>query len=174
MVVFTCYFILNERKKMAGHVNIGIPEKNRKEVCKLLQVILANEYVLYTKTLNFHWNVEDRQFHDFHAFFKDQYEMLFIIVDDVAERIRSLGTKSHGSLTEFSKTTTLKEKAVDGMDGIEMIAQLLKDHETVIQQLREDQDTAMELGDQGTNNFMIGLIEKHEKTAWMLRAHLVK
>lgn len=159
---------------MTVHVNIGIPEKNRAAVCKFLQVLLSNEFLLYTKTLNYHWNVEGRQFHDFHEFFKEQYEQMLDIVDEVAERIRKLGHKSYGTMGQFLKVTTLEEHHADKMSDLEMIKDLLHAHEAIIQELRKDQDKAMELGDQGTNNFLISMIESHEKMAWMLRAHLVK
>jgi starvation-inducible DNA-binding protein len=155
-------------------MNIGISEKNRKEICKRLAVLLANEYVLYTKTLNYHWNVEGRQFHDFHAFFKEQYEQLFPIIDDVAERIRSLGIKSISTLHDFLKHAALKEDTKYELTDLAMIKNLLQDHEAIIEQLREDQQIVMDLGDQGTNNFLVGLMEIHEKRAWMLRAHLAK
>ena len=154
--------------------HIGISDKNRKEICKVLQVLLSNEYLLYTKTLNFHWNVESPHFHDAHAFFKDQYEQLFVIVDDVAEKIRSRGLKSFGSAQDFIKHATIKEETKYNLNFFQMVQELLNDHETIIRELRKDQEAVMELNDQGTNNFLIGIMETHEKMAWMLRAHLVK
>ena len=82
-------------------VEIGIPEKDRKGVAELLNVLLSDEYVLYSKTRNYHWNVVGPQFNDLHKFFEAQYEALNDIVDDVAERARALGGRSFGSLAEF-------------------------------------------------------------------------
>ena len=74
--------------------NLGIADKDRDGVVKLLTGILADEYVLYTKSRNYHWNVVGLQFNDLHKFFESQYEELNDIVDDVAERARSLGGKA--------------------------------------------------------------------------------
>lgn len=154
-------------------IDIGIDEKKRSEMAQHLNALLANEYALYTKTLNYHWNVISPHFGALHAFFKDQYEKLFDNIDDVAERVTSLGLKAHGTLTEFAKNKTLQEFPANYPSDKEMIKNLLVDHEAIIKQLRQDIDLSVELNDMGTNNFLAGLIEKHEKMAWMLRAHLV-
>lgn len=152
--------------------NLGISEQDRRTMAKHLEVLLANEYVLYTKTLKMHWNVEGKHFGALHAFFKEQYEQLFVINDDVAERIRALGFHSTGTLTEFLKQTTLREAPGENPADLGMIEALLLDHEEIIRQLRKDADIATELHDTGTNNFLAELLETHEKMAWMLRAHL--
>ncbi len=155
-------------------IDIGIDKNNCKQVAEILNKILANEYVLYTKTLNFHWNIEGRQFHDLHKFFEHLYEQLLDINDDVAERVRSIGFKSFGTLSEFSKHTTLPEGPGDYPEALSMISILLADHETIIKQLRLAVDSTLNLGDAGTSNFLTDLMEKHEKIAWMLRSHLAK
>lgn len=152
---------------------IGIREGNLKAVADVLNELLADEYVLYTKTRNYHWNVVGPQFNDLHKFFETQYEALDEIVDDVAERVRSLGGRSHGTLAEFLKQARLREHPGESPDSRAMIANLLADHEALIRSLRTDQETVAEKhGDMGTNDFLIGLMEKHEKMAWMLRAFL--
>ncbi|MEX0940327.1 MAG: DNA starvation/stationary phase protection protein [Candidatus Babeliales bacterium] len=153
-------------------IDIGIPENNRKEITIKLNVLLANEYILYTKTLNYHWNIVSRDFGALHKFFENQYEELFDIIDAVAERVRSLGFKAYGTLKEFIENTTLAEYPGKYPDDRTMIEHLLKDHETIIKQLRQDADLTMDLNDIGTNNFLTDILEKHEKMAWMLRAHL--
>ncbi len=150
--------------------NIGLSAKTRKEVGKLLNTLLSDEYLLYTKTLKYHWNVHGMVFHDFHALFKDQYEQLLDIADDVAERARALGEDAFGSMAEFSKHARLKEEPGKIPDAHGMIKQLLADHETIIRNTRHDLETCEKLGDMGTNNFLTDLMEKHEKIAWMLRA----
>ena len=154
--------------------NIGLSAKTRKEVAQILNELLADEFLLYTKTLNFHWNVHGIVFHDFHALFKEQYEQMLDIVDDVAERARSVGHSSFGTMTEFLKHTRLKEEPGKVPDALDMIKKLLADHEAIIRQIRKDLDTCEDLGDLGTNNFLTDLMEKHEKTAWMLRATATK
>ena len=150
--------------------NIGISAKNRKEVAKILNALLSDEYLLYTKTLKYHWNVQGIVFHDFHALFKEQYEQLLELADEIAERARALGEPAFGSMAEFLKHTHLKEEPGKIPDALGMIKQLLEDHETIIRQMRKDLETCADLGDMGTNNFLTDKMEKHEKIAWMLRA----
>ena len=109
-------------------------------------------------------------FHDFHALFKEQYEALFDIVDEVAERARAMGEPALGTMAEFLKHARLKEEPGKIPDALGMIKQLLADHETIIRQIRKDLEACEELGDMGSNNFLTDLMEKHEKIAWMLRA----
>jgi starvation-inducible DNA-binding protein len=155
------------------NVNIGIPGAKRDAVANVLNTLLADEYVLYTKTRNYHWNVVGPQFNDLHKFFESQYEALNDIVDDVAERARTLGGKALGTLVEFTKTTRLRERAGEYPDARGMIGDLLADHESIVKQLRADLVTALDKhGDAGTSDFLTGLMEKHEKMAWMLRAFL--
>ena len=150
--------------------NIGLAPKTRKEVAKILNNLLSDEYLLYTKTLKYHWNVYGMVFHDFHKLFLEQYEALLEIADEVAERARALGEPALGSMTEFLKHSRLKEEPGKIPDAHGMIKQLLADHETIIRQMREDLATCEKLGDMGTNNFLTEMLEKHEKFAWMLRA----
>ena len=153
--------------------NIGLPDKSRDAVVKVLNVLLADEYVLYTRTRSFHWNVVGPNFAELHAFFQAQYEALDAIVDEVAERARTLGGADAGSLGEFLKLTRLKESPAAPKDAPGMLGALLEDHEAVIQALRRDLALVDERhGDIGTNDFLTGLMERHEKMAWMLRAHL--
>lgn len=155
-------------------INIGLNEESRKQVAQVLNVLLADEYVLYTKTLKYHWNVVGHDFGPLHAFFKDQYEHLFTIVDDVAERVRAMDFPSYGTLQEFQKNTTLPENPGFNPDDMGMIANLLADHEIIIRSLRINIESTSELGDEGTSNFLTDLMEKHEKMAWMLRAFIQK
>ena len=152
---------------------IGLDKKVRDESGKLLNIILADEYLLYTKTYNYHWNVKGLMFNDLHLFFEKQYEQLEDFVDSVAERVRSLGIPALGTMAEFIKHSRLKEDAAGTvLSEKEMLANLLSDHEAIIRSLREDIDKTDEIGDMGTNNFVTDLMEKHEKMAWMLRSYL--
>jgi starvation-inducible DNA-binding protein len=152
--------------------NIGIGEKQRDNLGRILNALLADEFVLYIKTRRFHWNVVGSDFGELHKFFESQYEALDEIVDEVAERARALDTISAGSLQEFLKLTRLREQAGKNPDATGMLAALLVDHESVIRSLRKDLETADRLGDAGTNDFLTGLMEQHEKFAWMLRSYL--
>jgi starvation-inducible DNA-binding protein len=151
--------------------NIGIGEKERASLGKILNALLADEYVLYTKTRRFHWNVVGPDFSELHKFFEAQYEALDDIVDEVAERARALDVVAAGSLEEFGKLARLKEHAGKNPDAPGMLAALLDDHEAVIRTLRSDVERADDLGDAGTNDFLTGLMEQHEKMARMLRSY---
>jgi starvation-inducible DNA-binding protein len=155
------------------NTNIGITEKNLKTVAKQLTRLLADEFVLYTKTLNAHWNVEGKDFHSMHLFFESQYGQLQEIMDSVAERIRQLGHYAPATLKEFLALTQLTEKSGEKNDSQGYIKELTADHEGIIIFLRENINAfANEFKDAGTSDFITGLMEDHEKMAWMLRAHL--
>lgn len=152
--------------------NIGISDKNREKVSALLAPLLADEYVLQAKTRNAHWNVVGRDFHAMHLFFEEQYTKLAQVIDDIAERIRSLGGTAPGSLGAFLKLSHLKELDSRLEHSPYFVKALLADHETLIREMRAAAEQCQKLDDEGTNDFLIGLVQEHEKTAWMLRATL--
>lgn len=153
--------------------NIGIKPENLTAVAHQLNGILADEFLLYTKTRNAHWNVEGPDFHAQHIFFEKQYEALDEIMDSVAERIRTLGHYAPGTLKDFLQLTRITEQTREKNDSAGFIRELLADHETIIVAMRENIDRfANEYKDAGTSDFITGLMEEHEKMAWMLRAHL--
>jgi starvation-inducible DNA-binding protein len=134
---------------------------------------LADEYLLYTKTRNFHWNVVGPHFNELHKFFETQYELLDQAIDDIAERARALGENAVGTLTKFLKLTSLHEQSAQYGDAHQMLSVLCADHETIIRGLRKGIEAcAEEHRDAGTADFLTGLMRAHEKMAWMLRAFL--
>jgi starvation-inducible DNA-binding protein len=157
-----------------NNIKIGISDKNRQVVIDLLGRLLADEYVLYTKTRNYHWNVVGSHFNDLHKFFESQYEEIDSDIDEIAERIRSLGEKTASTLAEFVKNARTKEHPEEFPSADKMISNLVTDHENLIQILRVDITTCEKNNDAGTADFLTGLMEKHEKTAWMLRSVLEK
>lgn len=153
--------------------NIGLSDSQRKGVIEILNRLLADEVVLYVKTRNYHWNVEGPDFSETHKFFEAQYEQLDEMMDEVAERARALGGRAAGSLGEYLKLTKLKEDSGKISGEKAMIKDLLVSHETIIQRLRKEVVIVGDkLGDIGTNDFITGVIEEHEKMAWMLRSYL--
>jgi len=152
--------------------NIGIRDNDRQSVIAILNTLLADEYVLYTKTRNYHWNVTGPQFNDLHKFFETQYEALDDTVDEVAERARALGGRAAGSLEEFRTLARLSEDVGKVPAARDMLATLLADHEALTRTLRADVDTVTDKQDTGTADFLTGLLEQHEKAAWMLRSFL--
>lgn len=154
-------------------IDIGINDKNRKAVIGILNKLLADEFVLYLKTRNYHWNVEAPNFSELHKLFESQYEALDEVIDEVAERARALDGHAVATLAEYAKLSRLKESEVDTTSQKAMLSALLSDHEAIIRTLREDAAACDDKhGDAGTGDFLVGLMEEHEKTAWMLRAHL--
>ncbi len=152
---------------------IGIKQDNLTAVAHSLGKILADEFVLYTKTRKAHWNVEGIDFYNKHIFFEKQYGELEQIIDDVAERIRTLGHYPPATLKEFLELTHLTEKSNEKNDSKGYIKELLSDHESILIHLRENIDNYADgLKDAGSSDYITGLMEKHEKMAWMLRSHL--
>ena len=98
--------------------NLGITDKNRSAIVAILNALLADEFLIYTKTRNYHWNVVGPQFNDLHKFFEAQYEALDDTVDDVAERVRTLGGRASGTLAEFVQQGRLKERPGDRPDAV--------------------------------------------------------
>lgn len=153
--------------------NIGITESNRQAVTNELSKILADEFVLYTKTRNAHWNVEGIDFYDKHKFFETQFEQLDEFIDSIAERIRSLGHYTPATLKSFLSLTHLSEVNRTKNDSHSFITELLSDHESIIIHLREKANSfTNDFADLGTSDFITGLMENHEKMAWFLRSHL--
>jgi starvation-inducible DNA-binding protein len=153
--------------------NIGLSDKQCQGVVGILNTLLSDEYVLYTKTRNYHWNITGPQFNDLHKFFEDQYDKLSGIVDEAAERARALGGRAISTLAEFLQHTRLNEHPNEYPMARNMITNLLNDHEAIIRHLRADLETcANKYQDMGTSDFLTGLMEQHEHMAWMLRAFL--
>jgi len=154
-------------------INIGLDENQRKGVVEILNQRLADEILLYIKTRNYHWNVEGPDFSETHKFFEAQYEQLDEIMDDVAERARSIGGRAAGSMQQYLQLTQLAEDKGNTTGEKAMIGNLLNDHEAIIRKLRENVDVVGEkFRDVGTQDFLTGVMEEHEKMAWMLRSYL--
>jgi len=153
--------------------NIGISEENRAAVSAQLAKLLADEFVLYTKTRNAHWNVEGPDFHSMHLFFESQYEELDDIMDSVAERMRMIGHYAPATLKSFLQLTHLGELTERSNDSLGFIRELVEDHDSIIQFIRSNINPfANDYGDAGTSDFITGLMETHEKMVWFLRSHL--
>lgn len=157
---------------MMQEINLDLDQSVRQQLAQQLSLILADTYVLYTKTQNFHWNVVDPRFSSLHKFFEEQYEALAEAVDEIAERVRMLGEKAPATLKQFLEMTSIQESRED-LSGDEMITELLNDHEYLARQVRDRIKLASKLNDEGTADLLIDRLRFHEKTAWMLRSHLM-
>lgn len=152
-------------------IQIGMTDSQRKAITNGLSALLADSYMLYIKTHNFHWNVEGPMFNTLHVMFMDQYTELWNSLDLVAERIRSLGEYAPGSYRQFAKLTSIVES--DKVPKAEkMIKELIEGHEIVIQTARKLLPAADDANDEVTCDLLTQRLQVHEKTSWMLRSLL--
>ncbi len=152
-------------------INTGIKEQDRKHIAQGMSHLLADSYTLYLKTHNYHWNVTGPMFRTLHLMFEEQYNELFLAVDQIAERIRSLGSIAPGSFTEFSSLSSVKDHE-GRQDATAMLNSLIEAHETVIRTARDIFPQAESVNDQVSLDLLTQRLEVHEKTAWMLRSLL--
>jgi starvation-inducible DNA-binding protein len=138
-----------------------------------LKVVHANTFVMYFKTHAFHWNIEGKNFPQYHDFFGDLYTDLFGAVDPLAEEIRALGEYAPMSLTElYSSCTLIENNSLLGDVLQEMLNSLLVDNNEVINSLNKLFTLANDANEQGLADLVAGRIDIHKKHAWMLRASL--
>ena len=156
---------------MKTAIDIGIEEKNRKEIAAGLSRLLADTYTLYLKTHNFHWNVTGPMFQTLHLMFEQEYNELALAVDLIAERIRALGVPAPGSYKEFAKLSSIKE-SVGVPSAEEMIRELLEGQEAVVRTARSVFPLVDKVHDEQTADLLTQRMQVHEKTAWMLRSLL--
>lgn len=140
-----------------------------KEMNKSMNKLLANFYSLLIKTQNYHWHVRGPHFKELHLFFEEQYTQLFSFVDLVAERIVTLGFNAPATLKELIEQRTLHDGKYD-ISAFEMVSDLLKDYDTVIDNVYECIDVSKKNDDEGSVTFLTDILVNIEKMAWMLRA----
>ncbi|MFZ5791620.1 MAG: Dps family protein [Pseudomonadota bacterium] len=158
-------------KKAEMPIEIGIAEKDRKEIAVGLSRLLADSYTLYLKTHNFHWNVTGPMFNTLHLMFEQQYTELAAAVDLIAERIRALGHPAPGSYKDYARLSSIRE--AEGVpDAEEMIRQLVSGQEAVVRTARDVFSVADSANDQPTADLLTQRMQVHEKNAWMLRSLL--
>jgi starvation-inducible DNA-binding protein len=146
---------------------------NGSKVVEELSRLLADSYTLYLKTHNFHWNVTGPMFTTLHTLFETQYNELALAVDEIAERIRTLGAPAPGSYVEFAQLSSVKEaKGVPA--ATQMVRQLTADQATVAASAQRVVAAAQAAGDEGSADLGIRRMQVHQKNAWMLRSHLEK
>jgi starvation-inducible DNA-binding protein len=154
-------------------INIGLTDEQRMGVIDLLNRDLADTYLLLVKTKKHHWDIVGPQFMTLHKLWQEHYEALTINVDEIAERIRTLGGYPLGTMAGFLEVCSLKEQSGKIPTATGMVSQLLDDHEQVVRNLREHiEKSSKEFNDDGTADFLTGLMEQHEQIAWMLRSFI--
>jgi starvation-inducible DNA-binding protein len=160
-----------KKNKDAPKIDIGISKPQRKAIADGLARLLADEYTLYLKTHNFHWNVTGPMFNTLHLMFETQYNELALAVDLVAERIRALGFPAPGSYKQFAALSSIDEET--GVpDARGMIRQLVEGAEAVVRTARDVFPLADEAHDEPTADLLTQRMQVHEKNAWMLRSML--
>lgn len=153
--------------------NLGLNDEARLQVGQMLNLLLADESVLYATTRDYHWNVTGPEFYSLHKQFEAQYEQVADWIDQVAERARAIGAGARGNWADLTKSARCSADPGIDLAAEHMLSELLALHEEMIVQLRSDSDACTKrFKDAGTADFLTGLMEQHEKTAWMLRAQL--
>lgn len=154
---------------MSTEIDIGINTEDRETVAEGLKHLLADSYTLYLQTHNFHWNVVGPRFRELHLMFEEHYTELATAVDDIAERIRTLGVAAPGTYKALAELSTIEE--VDGVPSdVDMVSILMDSHEKVVKTCRKVLSKAQEAEDESTAALVSDRMRVHEKTAWMLRS----
>ncbi|MAY36352.1 MAG: DNA starvation/stationary phase protection protein [Spongiibacteraceae bacterium] len=158
-------------RNTAPAIDIGIEKKTREDIAKGLSHLLADEYTLYLKTHNYHWNVTGPMFNTLHKMLEEQYLELAPAIDDIAERIRTLGEYAPGSYKEFAELSSIEE-ASGKEDAEAMIREIVLAREAVVRTARKLLPIADDADDEPTADLLTQRMQVHEKTAWMMRSLL--
>ncbi len=150
---------------------IGIDKKRAEELNKNLNILLADYQLFYQNLRGLHWNIQGKEFFELHLKFEEFYNDAVVKVDEIAERILTLGGEPLHTFTDYLKTSTIKEikSVTKGKDGV---AHILSNFTILIIQERAILDLAGKANDEGTVSLMSDYISQTEKTLWMLNAYL--
>tara|TARA_Y100000780_G_scaffold232562_1_gene266466 strand:+ start:191891 stop:192427 length:537 start_codon:yes stop_codon:yes gene_type:complete len=170
----------NLNMKKFDHSNtrpVGVvKEDNVKETTQFLNHILANEYALFTKTLNYHWTVTGPRFKSLHTFLEGHYESILAMMDGLAERVRVLGETPVGTVKEMKSVMDIDEVSGKELNANEMLADLYSTHmniqESIKEFIRGDKSEEIFESDPGTEDHLVGVLQKHEMMSWMIKSHL--
>jgi starvation-inducible DNA-binding protein len=147
---------------------IDLPDRASNAVATALNEILADTFVLYVKTKNFHWHVSGPHFRDYHLMFDDQSEQIFATVDELAERVRKIGGTTLRSIGQISKLTTLQENNKNFVEPHEMLAELIADHKKIVANMRKAHGLTDEYDDVATASLLETFIDGAERRLWFL------
>lgn len=151
------------------NINIGLSDDNRSAVVELLNKLLADFHTMYVQYRNYHWNVKRSRFISLHELFENQYNQISDEIDEIAERITTLGGTAIGTLKEFVEHRRIEELQ-GAPDANQMLINLVNTQEAIIRNLRNDIEYAENRNDVGTEDFLTGMLAAHEKMTWMLRS----
>ena len=151
---------------------IGLEEKKIRSVVDELNQLLANYHIHYQKLRGCHWNVKGKSFFSLHAKFEELYTQMLTFIDELAERILSLGKPPVSTFAEYIKQSTINEVNTIGMKETDMVRSLVGDMMHLIEMEREILKSTEEAGDDGTNDMVNRFMQFKEKNVWMLRAFI--
>lgn len=158
---------------MSNLNSIGLDSKKAKLLAEKLNDLLANYSIFYQNTRGYHWNIKGEKFFELHLKFEELYNDLLLKIDEVAERILTLGHTPNHNYTDYRKVSKIKE-SVEVSDGIKAVGNILDSFKTIIILQRELLDLSADADDEGTNALMSDYIRSQEKLVWMYSSFLNK
>jgi len=153
------------------HMDTGISTEDRAKIVESLSTVLADAFMVYLKTHNFHWNVTGPMFSTLHVMFEEQYTEQWNALDEIAERIRALGHFAPATSRRYVELSNISEEP-EVLSSKDMIRQLVDGNEVLVRTMREAVKVADDLDDFPTADMLTTRMEVHEKNAWMLRSFL--
>ncbi len=152
---------------------IGLDIKKAKKIANKLNDLLANYSLFYQNIRGFHWNIKGEKFFELHLKFEELYNDLQLKIDEVAEKILTLGHTPEHTYSQYQSVSTIKESKHKS-DGVKAVENILDSFKTIISLQRELLSLSEETGDEGTNALMSDYIRAQEKLVWMYSAFLKK
>jgi len=150
---------------------IGLNDKKSKQLSKMLNDLLANYSVFYQNVRGYHWNVRGEKFFELHLKFEELYNDLFVKIDEIAERILTLGHVPNYNFSKYLKTSSISETK-EVFEGKKSVAEILDVFQILLIKQREILNLSGDIGDEGTNALMSDYIREQEKLVWMYSAFL--
>ncbi len=163
--------ILATSKKKRAFAKLGYSKLETVEIVESLNKLLADYSVHYQKLRNFHWNVKGGDFFDIHEKFEEEYNYAKVAIDEIAERIRVFGQTPLSTMKEYLENSEIKESGTD-LSSLEMVREILKDYEILLEQMFSVLEVAIDNGDSGTEDLIKGFVKHTEKKHWMLSAFI--
>ncbi len=152
---------------------IGLKESDCKMIAEKLNILLANYSIFYQNTRGAHWNIKGNDFFTLHLKFEELYDGLILKIDEIAERILTLGYQPHHNFSDYQKLSTIQESK-EVSNGNKCILNILESFKTIIDIQRDLLEITDKARDEGTNAQMSGYITEQEKLVWMYNAYLSK
>lgn len=152
---------------------IGLDKKKSKQLAEKLNVLLANYSIFYQNTRGFHWNIKGDKFFELHVKFEELYNDLLLKIDEVAERILTLGFSPEHNYSKYAQLSQVKESA-KVTDGVKSVEQILEAFKSIIVLQRDILAISADANDEGTDALMSDYIRAQEKQVWMYSAFLKK